>query len=185
MKKFLAILLSMSTLIGCNVQSNEESLKQEINNQVDNDVNQMDKIHKMGDIAQISAIDGNSLTLKLASKPEFTNEPISEPESGMDKAEKPEMIFDSEEITVENANDILKTISKPDFPQDKNKPEKPADGEKPFDGQRPPNGEPNPAENQNYEELDISELSVGDIVNVVYNDDNETIKYIVYNKIDK
>jgi hypothetical protein len=170
--------------------------------------------------AQVTAIDGSNVTLKLATEPD--GEPQGNPGNG-DKIEMPEMTFDGEEISVEITDGMLKSMDMPEpngeqpqpptgeQPQgekpDGEKPdgEKPQgekpDGEKPDgeqpqgekpDGEKPdgeqpqgekPNGEqpqkPDGNFEDNLEDLDISDLAVDDVVNVIYDEDGTTIKYII------
>jgi hypothetical protein len=168
--------------------------------------------------AQVTAIDGSNVTLKLATEPD--GEPQGNPENG-DKIEMPEMTFDGEEVAVEITDGMLKSMDMPEpngeqpLPGAQPQGEKPdgeqpqgekPDGEKPDseqpqgekpDGEQPqgekPDGEqpqkPDGAQPQgekpdgnfedNLEDLDISELAVDDVVNVIYDEDGTTIKYII------
>jgi hypothetical protein len=70
---------------------------------------------------------------------------------------------------------------KPDGEQPKDGDKKP-DGEQPQDGDKKPDGEqPQGGGNMEdrFEDLDVAELAVGDVVNVVYAEDGTTVKYVV------
>lgn len=160
MKKFillsLSTILTLSTAITCLAQFNRKNIP------VEN--------HQM---AKVVSIDGENITLQLSKfepddknkkgeKPDFSNlsdEELAELEKN--KPQRPEISFDGDTITV-NASNLVKTVAKPENEELENKEDKNKENK-----------------NLNLEEnLVSSEVSVGDVVNLVY-DDNNNIKYII------
>jgi hypothetical protein len=149
-----------------------------------------------GQVAQVTAIDGNDVTIKLAAD----NAPQGEeakPEDNADK-EMQQPSFDGDEVQLTVADGMLKSMDMPqggapngekpngekpdgdkgDKPSgDKPEGEKP-DGDKP-DGEAPTGEKPEMNFEDNLKDMDISELAVGDVVNVVYDEDGTTVKYVV------
>lgn len=181
MKKFillsLSTILTLSTAITCLAQFNRKNIP------VEN--------HQM---AKVVSIDGENITLQLSNfepddknkkgekpdfsnlsekelaeleknkpqKPDFSNlsdEELAELEKN--KPQRPEISFDGDTITL-NASNLVKTVAKPENEELENKEDKNKENK-----------------NLNLEEnLVSSEVSVGNVVNLIY-DDNNNIKYII------
>jgi hypothetical protein len=188
MKKRIIILASvvmaLSVFTACSSQSatTEDNISVQADSSSEN--GEGGENHDRGNrkSAQVTAIDGNVVTLKLSTQDE-NKEPQGEPATGDMGGERPEMSFDGEEVQIEVTDGMLKSMTMPEGGERPNgeKPdgeqpqgEKPS-GEKP-DGERPEGGN---GFEENLEDMDISELATDDIVNIVYDEDGTTIKYIV------
>jgi hypothetical protein len=180
MKKYIltgtAIIIALSVFTGC--ASSETQTEQ--TNQLQ--VEEVGKPEQNADMMQdkqresravITAINENAITVK------FATEPQGEPESGEPKNEIPEMNFDGEEIQIEATGEMLKTMKMPEDNGERELPDsKPDDKEK--KDEKPDNNPPEIGNIDNMlEESNISEFSEGDEVNVIYEDDGTTVKYIV------
>lgn len=211
MKKHIAIIaaavMALSALTACGTQSNSENGEVAVAD-AGTENGAGDEGSHAGQnraSAQVTAIDGSNVTLKLAAEPE-NKEPQGELESGDMNGERPEMSFDGDELSIEITDGMLKTMNMPEMKGDgENPPERPEgeptgeqptgeqpqgekpDGEKP-DGEKPQgerpegNGEQGNFEDSledSLEDMDISELAVDDIVNVIYDEDGTTVKYLV------
>jgi hypothetical protein len=112
--------------------------------------------------------------LKSMDMPEPNGEQPQPPTGEQPQGEKP----DGEKPDSEQPQGEKPDGEKPDSEQPQG--EKP-DGEQPQkpDGEQPQGEKPDGNFEDNLTDLDISELAVDDVVNVIYDEDGTTIKYIV------
>lgn len=208
MKKHIAIIaaavMALSALTACGTQSNSENSEVAVADAgTENGAGDEGSHAGQNRVsAQVTAIDGSNVTLKLAAEPE-NKEPQGEPESGDMNGERPEMSFDGDELSIEITDGMLKTMNMPEMKGDgENPPERPdgaeptgeqptgeqpqgekPDGEKPQgekpDGEQPQGERPEGNFEDSLEDMDISELAVDDVVNVIYDEDGTTVKYLV------
>jgi hypothetical protein len=222
MKRSIAILatavMTMTALTACGSQQSASSSTQseatadenssfsyEVNSEAASEGdNKPEKGGQHGQVAQVTAIDGSDVTIKLATNnaPQG-DETKSEDNSPANGGEMQQPSFDGDEVQLTISEGMLKSMDMPQGGDKGGAPEGKPDGEKPSgekpdgeapngdkaDGEKPsgeaPNGEKPDGEKpemnfeDNLKDMDISELAVGDVVNVVYDEDGTTVKYVV------